>query len=631
MLEFIRNNARSWLVKLLFGIIVLVFVFWGVGSFRGNKQQTLAEVGDMKISTKEFMQYHKRRLRQLQESRPNLDQEKLRKMDFKRSVFDQLVNQKLLLKKAKDLNLFVTPAELKGMITNMEAFRNEDKAFDERRYRSILRANNMVPGQFESRMQQQLLRQKLRSALAASVNPGVAEARDLFNFIQEKARIEYINYDQDEYLDQVEIGEEEIKEYYQNNKEKFEQPARMRIKYILLTAESLAAYEDVNDQEIEEYYQANKEMFQREKQVKARHILVKVEDTASEEKVENAREKIEYLKQKLERDADFDSLAKKESEGPTAKDGGNLGWINKGEMTESFEKAAFDLQPGEVSDPVRTEYGFHLIKVEDKRDKGSKPLNEVRDKVRKEVAISKAAGKIEDKLDMALDILLSTGNFNKVAEKIGVEIKKSGLFSENKGPGQLDLDSENIQKLFSLKKGEITNYPIMLENGYLLAQNIEEKEAYIPDLERVRPAIEKELSKQKAKDLARKKAKKDLKQIIKADGNSLGKLASKIRESELFNRRGPIPGLGSNSELIQKAFQAENKEWFSKPFKVPSGYVLARLKERVSPSKEDWQAQQSVMTTSLQRSQRRQLLNAYVQQLRDGVEINVISPEVLKY
>ena len=631
MLEFIRNNARSWIVKVLFGIIILVFVFWGVGSFRGDNKKILAEVNDSSISSKEFMRYHERRLRQLQQKRPNISQEELQKMDFKRRVFDQLVNRKLLLQKAKDLNLFVTSAELKGRITNMQAFANKNKDFDRSRYRSVLRANNMMPAQFENRMQQSLLQEKLQSSIAASVKPGMAEAKDLFDFSREKVKIEYIFYEQSDFLDKVELEEKEIKKYYEDNKGQFKQPEKMRIKYLLLTPASLAEYEDVSDKEIKQYYRANKDSFQQEKQVKARHILIKVPDTASEEKVASAKEKIAQLKNKLEQGADFASLAKKKSQGPSAEKGGSLGWIKKGEMVQSFEKAAFDLDSGEVSDPVKTQYGFHLIKVEDKRKKGVRPLKEVRDQVRQKVAVTQATGKVEDKLDKALDILLSTGDLNKAGEKIGAGVKKSNFFSRQKGPRDLDLDSEQIKDLFALQEKGVTNYPIMLKDGYLLAKNIQTKQAYIPDLERVRPAIEKKLREQKAKQMAQNKAKQDLEKILQNKDKGFKKLSREIKQSEPFNRRGPIPGLGSHSELIDRAFQAENKQWFSRPFELSSGYVLARLQEKIRPSKKAWEEQKSYLVSGLKRSKRQQLLNAYVEQLREDAQIDIISPQVLEY
>ncbi|HMB31512.1 MAG TPA: SurA N-terminal domain-containing protein [Desulfohalobiaceae bacterium] len=630
MLDAIRKNAQSWMVKALFAIIVLVFVFWGVGGFQGKEKAILATVNETPIETKDFFNLYEQELQRIRKERPDISQETLQRLDLKKQVFNKMVNNILLLHMAKKIGISVGLNELRQKITKMEVFQGTNKQFDSQRYQSILQANNLTPSQFEGQMQSDLLAQKMHNLLTAPANHGnIRMSKEFFNFLNEKAKIEYILYNWHDYLDQVDLKSKELKKYYQDNKEDFRQPAQMQIKYLLLTPETLSTTAKVNLPAMKEYYKSYQDRFQQKEKVKARHILVKVKKEASKKEVQKARDKISRIKNLLDKGKDFKKLAQEYSDGPSGEQGGDLGWFGHGSMTKPFEKAAFKLKPGQISDPVRTRFGFHLIKVEDKQKQGIKPFSKVKETIKQQILKEKAADKLEDCLDQALGIISSSGDLNKAAEHLRLELKKSGLFSRKSGPKGLDLDQEAKETISSLKTGQITDYPIILDNGYLLVKKTKEIESKIKGFNQIKSVITQKLKEQKAHEAAKQAAQAFLEQNEKEKSQTMSKKT--VQTSDPFTRRGFIPGLGVNKDLAQEVFTSKPQKWLQQIYEFKDGYAVARLKKIIPPDDQTWVKQKSRWISNITEKKKQLLFQALLEGIREKANISINAPNVLKY
>ncbi len=630
MLDGMRKNARSWGIKILFGIIVLVFVFWGVGGFKGDRKSVLATVGEHKIQTKDFMRAYDRQLRRLQERRPDIDTQALKEMNFKQQLFNQMVEQQLLLDKAKNLGLVVPSTELRSTIENMEMFQNEAKKFDPQRYMSILRANNLSPGKFETDLSNDVLVQKMINLVTSPVRATAKEARELFEYVRQEARIEYIHYSLEDYRGAVQVTDQEIEAYYQEHQDRFREPARIKIEYLPITPQGLAPAQEVTDSEIEAFYERNKDSYTRPKQVRVRHIVIREDQNAGAQNGEQARQTLLELKTRLQQGVSFQALAREHSQGPSAEQGGSLGWIKHGDTVKPFEEAAFSLQPGQVSDPVQTQYGWHLIKVEDKKTEGIKPLEAVRDKIRQRLARNKAADHLDAKLDQALEAVFSSQSLETAAKRLNIEVERSEFFTKSSGLSGYSLDSSQVERLFGLKKGEVTESPLLLDNGYLLAGKIAAEPSQVKPLAEVRDSIEQTLRRKKALDVAKEKAEADL-QTLQSQAQLPQKLATELKTSEAFNRQGSIPGLGRNPQLAQHVFSRDPGEWLPRPYEMKSGYVLARVAEKLPPEEQEWEKQKEFWLSRLNETRKQALLSDFVASLRSRAEIEIQAPEVLNY
>ena len=626
MLDLIRQQSQSWGVKLLFGLIVLVFVFWGVGSFNSKSVNILATVNERSITIQKFLQEYEKRLETFRQQRPNVSSEEIRSMHFKQQVLDSMINQELLSELAHTYDIKVSDVELRNTIMHMPVFLNKDKQFDKDRYTSLLRSNRMDAAGFETEYSHDLTVQKVQDyfTLAGVINE--KEVKEFFLFAREQARIDYVLYTQDEFTDQVTPSEKDIAAYYDKHKDEFAVPAKLQMTYLLLSPDTLAENQDIPEEEISAYYAAHPRDFMQQEMVKARHILIKLAKDASKEQEAKARKTIETILAKYNKGASFEKLAKKYSQGPSGIQGGDLGWFAKERMEPTFEKAAFDLKKGQVSGPVRTPFGYHLILVEDRKAEGTKPLEEVKNDIRLTLAREKATDGIQDTLDQALELVVTGESLEKTGQALGIDVQTTDFFTQAQGPQEIKVPAEAVAGFFDLEDNEVTQTPILLEDGYLLAQRMKEQPAHILELDKVKGSIIATLKQEGAKAIALEKAKQDLVIFLK----NPAKASDRIKTSEAFGRQGFIPGLGMQPKLVEQAFAAPQGTWFSDAYPVTSGVVLARPNSRILPSDADWTKEKSYWSASLEQVRKQELFMALVQTLRQQASVKILNPRVLE-
>jgi len=629
MLEAIRNNAQSWGVKLLFGIIVLVFVFWGVGSFRNSERRVVATVGDQEIGLKEFVQNYQRQVEALRRQRGELSSQDLKNMDLKRQVLKQMINTRLLQTKAEELGLVVGSGQVRTKIRGMSVFHGDNATFDPSRYQGLLRMNNLTPAQFESDIRRDLVSTALRQVVTSPVQVDESEAREMFDYIQAKATIDYVRFPVQDYIQRVEVNDKQIQAYYEQHKQKYEIPAQMSMQAVTLTPKTLATEQEVPPEEIETYYARHKDEFTRPEQVKARHILIRVGQDASEEEVRKAREQINAAAVRVEQGAGFEQVATDVSQGPSAEQGGDLGWFSRDSMVPEFEKAAFGLQPGEVSEPVRTKFGFHIIKVTDRRQAGVQPLDEVQEKIRSRLARDKAMQVLEDRLDEVLHIVLTSGDLQRAAEEVGLQVQDIGPFSRENPPQQFDLSQKQVNTLMQMQDNEVLDTPIMLDNGYLVVQKTGHEPAHIPGLDQIEDTVRQAVTQSRAAQLAQEAAQEALSRL--EQGQAARELGLQVETSQPFSRQGVIPGLGRNQALVQDVFAAKRDKWLQKPYELAESVVVPRLADLSPPEDTTWEAQKDFWMDNVRRIQEQALFQAYMQGLREAAEVSIKAPEALEY
>ncbi|MFP4285217.1 MAG: peptidylprolyl isomerase, partial [Desulfovermiculus sp.] len=441
--------------------------------------------------------------------------------------------------------------------------------------------------------------------------------------------IEYVQFPVQDYVQQVEMDEEEIREYYQEHKQEYRVPAKMSMQVIRVNPETLADSQDVSSEEVKAYYENNEQEFTQEEQIKARHILIEVDEEAGDEEVEKARQEIEKAAKRLEQGADFDQLAGEVSEAPSADQGGDLGWFGRNSMAEAFEEEAFALQPGEISDPVRTKFGFHLIQVTDRREDGVQPLDQVQEEIRSRLAQEKAVQKLEDRLDDVLQIVLTEGDIHQAADAVNLEVEKIGPFGRGDLQDELNLKDDQVNRLMQMQVGEITETPFIAGDGYLIAKKTDHEESFIPEQDQVRDQVRSALEKVKARELAQKEAQEALKEL--ENGQSAEDLGLNVETSQPFARQGNIPGLGKNQELFQDVFAASEGQWLDTSYDLREKVIIAKLLEIEPPDNRVWEEQKEYWVDSMRRLQEQLLFDSYVQGLREAADITIQSPEALRY
>jgi peptidyl-prolyl cis-trans isomerase D len=628
MLDNIRRNAQGWGVKLIFGLIIIVFVFWGVGSFTGDGGKVVAYVDDDPITLKEFQETYTRAMDNVRRQNPNMSQSDIQDMDLARQVLFQMVDTRLLDRKAADLGFTVSDKELREAVTSVEAFHNEEGRFDRQIYEMLLSSQGLTMSGFEAQMRQQLRLAKLQDSVQGTMRATPEQARDIFDFVREKAGVDYILFPEKDYMDAADPAQEDIESYYQENQARFQVPEQISVRYLTITPANLARPEAVSEQAVADYYENNLGEFTSKASVHARHILFSIEEGAGEKAVEEARERAMNTIEELRRGADFAALARERSDGPSASRGGDLGWFTAERMVEPFSEAAFSLEPGEISQPVRTRFGFHVIKVLETRPAESRTLEEAAPEIRKRLAADRAADQLADTLDNVLDRVLSGDSLEATATDLNLPLGETDLFSRGRFPAGLGLDPQDEQPLFELAVGEVTDMPLEIDNGYLLAEKIGEKPAHVRPLEDVRPDIVTTLARRQAAELALEDAGRVLDTISQS---GLGpQYAARLRPSQPFTRQGVIPELGSNPELTRDAFATPEGEWLPRAYKTGQGALVARTSERIRPGDEKWTEEKDFWRSTLERNLKSGLFQSFVASLRDQANIQIVNQQMFR-
>jgi peptidyl-prolyl cis-trans isomerase D len=629
MLDVLRDNAQSWIVKVLFAVIVIVFVFWGVGSFTGDREGILAVVNDKPIKINDYIRAYENAANAIRQQNPEVTAADLRQMQLKQQIFNDLLNSQLLVEKARELGLIVTSRELQREITRIPAFLSEDQRFDPQRYEGVLRSHQLTPAQFERDFQQNLLLEKMEDYISMPARPNEQEVAEFFNYIRSQVKIDYLKVSWEDFRDEADPSDEEIMAYYKENRSRFMLPEQISVSYLKLTPRALASLQDVTVEEMESYYQAHQSDFSQDERVSARHILLMVDENAPEEEVNKIRKKIEEIKKDIDEGASFEDLAGEYSDCPSADQGGDLGSFGRGQMVPEFEEAAFDTSPGEISGPVKTQFGWHLIKVEDYIPAGTRDFDEVRARIRMNVGEEKALDQIADIMDDVLEVIITGGDLSQAADRLNLEIRETDYFSRDEGPRDLTLSDAAINTLFSMVIGEVTEMPIMVEDGYIFAEKTGARESTVKDLEEeVAEEIKNTLIRQKAMTMAGEKAEEYL--AIVQDFEISDEIESMLKTSQPFDRQGFIPGLGESPELATRAFAASEGTWLENVYSLGNGYVVARVAEHTRPSQEEYLRQKDQWMSSYAEMQKQQAFQAFINMLRNQARIKIFRPDIIE-
>lgn len=628
MLEAIRRSAESWGVKILFGLIILVFVFWGVGSYQGNKTQVVAYVNERPILEKDFLQALDQEMENVRRRNPTATMEDLQSLQLKPQVLSQMINDELLLEEAARLHVSASADEIAEVVRSYEVFYNEQGDFDPQRYRLLLSRQGMTPAQFEQSLRLQIMLGKLREYASLPAEVDEREARDIFDYSSEMRTIDYLLVDAGEFSASSTPTEEQIEDYYGQHVKEYMLPERMRVNYFAFTPESLAGKVAVSDSEIQAFYNANASSYVDEEQVKARHILFMVPDGASEEEDAKVRARAEDVIRQVKEGASFATLAKELSEDLTKDEGGDLGWVSRGEMVDTFEEALFTTAPGELSEPVRTPFGWHVILVEERKDAQQKPLEAVRQEIRDELALAKAADTVTDLLDRALEQIIGGVSMEEIASSLDISLHKSELLSKRELKAELRLEDKALDDLFAMQDGEVTDTPLAMDTGYLLAEAVERKPAELQPLKDVREQVVEAVTRSLALDKAKERAEELAASLVK-DGLPPD-MEKDMLLSEAFGRQGFIQGLGLQPELANAAFAAPKGTWLDKPFPLADGYVLARVASIVPPTEEQWLQSKDQLLDMMRQGRKNELFGAYLTNLRKQASVEIVNPRLLE-
>jgi peptidyl-prolyl cis-trans isomerase D len=639
MLQQMRQ-AQAWMIKGVLWAVVLAFVVtifysWGVRSSRGPTRSDVATILGEHVGLQEFQSRQNRLYevyRDIFRNQPDVDLRE--RFNFREMALEQIATRHLLLRMAQQNGLTVTDREVYDRIAAIPAFQAQGR-FDSARYQALLRSQvpPVLPRQFEEEQRQELLLEKVQSLVQAAAVVTDAEMEQAYRQEHERVAVQYVTLLPSLFASQVQVTDEELHAYYETHQEDYREPEQRQIQYIAISPQRFRPTGEPPQDEIERYYASHQEAFRRQEQVRVRHILFTLPEDAPSEREAEVRAKAEQVLHALHDGADFAALAQANSDDTsTAEKGGDLGFFPRGQMVKPFEDVAFSLPVGQTSDLVRTAFGYHILRVEDKVAAGIKPLLEVQPEVIAAIQQEKtreATLAFVDDLTAALED--APNQFTTLAEQHGLPVVTTPFVPATGQVADLEGVPDLVRRAFALT--DPVGAVVGPDGTHYLFRVAASQPSSIAAFAVVETRVAEDLQRQKSSELARQAADDWLSKV--QTGTPLHELAASLQvqvvTTELLKRQDPVPQLGQSPAFMQTVFGLQEGE--AGVAHERARHFVIQATARQAADMEAYTTEKAAYREKLLERKRQQMLQAFqsylyteYQRLRQRGEI-VVNPQ----
>ncbi|HKD17076.1 MAG TPA: SurA N-terminal domain-containing protein [Thermoanaerobaculia bacterium] len=635
MLKTMRNSFHQlkWTLFAVIAVFILGFVFWsGSSSDQNAGGQIVARVGNERITAVEFdRQYRAQVERYRQMYQGNFSPELERALDLPRNVLDGMIERMLRLEAARRLDLHVSDEELAQRIVTLPYFQDNGQFIGREKYERMLRSSGILPERFEEEMREDMLLEKYSSLVKASVVVPDAELAHEYSVRNDKATIEYILVPAARLESNVQPTDADLQAFLDKHKDRYRAPVQRRIKYLLIDRVKVRAKMAPTDAEIRATYEQRKDTFTVPEQVNASHILIAVKPDATPEAEAAAKAKAEVLAARAKAPgADFAKLANENTDDPSGKTtGGKLPPFSHGQMVPEFEEAAFSMAPGEIRGPVKTQFGYHIIKVESKTPARTRTLEEARPMIVSDLTEKQTVAEMERRSRELSEKLkgmrsASDDDLRKLQNEFLTYNTTEWTARGDSIPG-IGNNQKFTDEAWGTPLGKVSVTPITIGRGVIFVRPTEERAAGLPPFAEIRARIEADWKAERREKDALAQLEPSAKEL--ASGTTLAALAARynteVKTTTEFGPAGPIPELGTAPELAAAVFRTPQGQ-AGPPVAVPNGFVLFRVLTRTPANPTAYEAQKDQLRESIRAREAERLTRAYLQELRGTrtVEVN---------
>lgn len=620
-LGFMRRHRR-WLFGFLW-LVILAFIVLYIPAFDREEDQglglTVAQVADRKITLGEYQRSYQRARAMYQSMyQGRMNDDMLRRMGIEEQALQGLVDERILALEAERLGIRVDDETLKKRVATSPEFQQDGKFLGASEIRKRLERSGVTVKEFEESFRNSMLRERLVSLVTDSVQVSDAEAEKEFRRRNEQVKAEYVVVTADN--GGLTATDDEVKARFESSKDAYAHPERRVLSYVLIDAPSLASRVTLTDRDLAAYYEAHRDEMTQGEELCASHLLVKVKaspDAKDGHADDEARRMAQSALDEIRLGADFAAVARRVSEDlGSASQGGDLGCFARGRMVPEFDNAAFSLDAGQVSDVVRTSFGYHVIKAVSRREETIPPFAQVKESIRQQVMAERVQAMVSDKAEATAAALRAGRSLEEAAKEQGFTVQKSAPMGRS--DAQPPLGSPALMaRAFELKKGEAATDPLPAANGYALIEVAEIQPPRTPELAEVRDKVRADVISDKAFEKSRAIA-ADLR--ARAPQAGLEKAASALglvrKQSDALVPRGqPIGDLGAGA-AVESAVYALPVGGLSEPVRTPAGWAVIRVLEKKDYDPSAFEKEKAALISTLEEEKRRQLFGAYMQEAR---------------
>lgn len=501
MLQDIRDNSQGTIAKIIIGLLIVVMSLWGVESIIGgfSGESEVASVDGEAITEREFLRVVQMEGQRRLSAMENPDPAMLDEDEIRRDVLESLIQEQVLIQDANEQGLELSDQDIDSLITQMPQFQ-VDGTFNQDRFVATVRNMGMGIGEFREAMRKQYVVNQIRAGIAQSGVVTDENVAQLLRIQNQTRDFRVVTVSAEDVREGIEVSDNDIETYYQNNLDDYRLPERVDAEYIALSLEALAETVEVSEEDLQAYYQDRASDLAAEER-RAAHILL--------EEGADTSDTMATIQERLEAGEAFEDLAQEFSaDSMSAAEGGDLGFAGRGVYDEAFDETLFALEKGEVSDPVTTSFGVHLIKLLDVRKSDVPPLEEMEDALRRDLAERQAQERFAEVRTQLADSAYASDDLNGPAEELELEIRETSDVTRDGGSAPFD-HAGLVRQLFSddvVKDRFNTELIDVGDNVSVVARVKNYYEAEERPLDEVREEIRSVLLEQKTREALRDRA-----------------------------------------------------------------------------------------------------------------------------
>jgi peptidyl-prolyl cis-trans isomerase D len=623
MLKAMRRNVKSlapflWLVIIAF--IITIFAVWG-GAGRlgaGRTSNTIARVKGEKISADYYFQNLVQRLETMKNEFQGINKNLIQQLNIPQQVLEQIIQQSMLLQKAKELGITASPEELREKIVNYPVFQIDGKFIGFEQYKRILDWNRIPISEFEEGIRKEVIIEKLIKILTAGITVTPEELWKNYKKKNESVKMEYVIAESDKIELEQEPSSSEAQEYFNENMEKYKIPERREASIVFLKTENIKNEIELSDSEIEDYYRENEQQFTDPEIVKVSRIYLPFEDKEKELiEVEG-----QNVLEKIKNGQDFAELARLHSKDQKANEGGDWGLYEWRTLSPQEQEEIGKLSEGGNSDLIESEEGISILKVTEKKPPRTRSLEEVKDRIQNILKDQKAREEAEERISRLEKIARKEKNLTGAAQTSGREIINTGLLKEQEPIEDIDPSGTISSTLFQLQEKEISS-PIYTYQGVGIAQLEKIELPRQASFDEVADEVKDDLSTKRQKEEAADKMRKVKAELKTTNLEALAnKYGLEYKTANEHKREQYLSIVGENPEIDKLAFSLP-LEGSSDPIEFEAGYVLIKVQDRKEVTQEDLEKDKETEKESLLEAERNKFFLSYITKLREeyGVKI----------
>jgi peptidyl-prolyl cis-trans isomerase D len=627
MLDRMRQH-RNWL-KWSLAIVCLAMVIFFIPNFLADPSTNLAATGAIavveghEIRGDEFQRTYQAQIQAYRSAYgANMSDQLLRQLGVEQQILQQMVDERAALAEAERLSVRVSDDEVRQRIMAIPSFQDNGAFIGEDRYRQLLSMQRppMTPSEFEEAVRRSLVVEKLRTSLTEWLSIPDKELEQEYRRRNDKVKLAVVSFPNDSFRPDVSATDEEITAYFDGHKEDFRIPEKRKVRYLLLDVESIRSKLVIPPADIERAYNDRISEYTTPEQVRASHILLKTEgkDEAA------VRAQAEEILKKAKAGGDFAALAKQYSQDEgSAPNGGDLDYFGRGRMVPEFDAVVFTMEPAQISDLVKTSFGFHIIKLVDKKVGTTRTIDEVRPQLQDQLSVERAQQQAANLAESLRSRITKASDLDTVGKEQGLAVQESAFFARDEPVLGLGASPELGARTFAMNQGDVAG-PIQTGRGYVFASLVARQDAYVPQVDEVKERVRAEVIRGKAKEFGLKKANEVAAKLKgAADFEKAAQSAGfKAQTTELITRDSPIPDLGMAAEVSEAAF-ALAPGAVSQPITTDMGSAIIKVLEKHEVTPQELSASREKFREDLLADRRNRFFAAYMTKAKQKMRIEV--------